>query len=85
VRWTATVFITAPGELAVTIGAAVLALSPAPESFVVGYANDAGGYLMPDVVHDEGGYEAGRTLFARGVGARLLEAAKEAIATVRTR
>jgi hypothetical protein len=72
--------LTAPGELATEIGAAMRALSPAPETFVVGYANDACGYLMPDEVHDEGGYEAGRTLFTRGVQSRLLEAASSAIA-----
>ena len=43
----------------------------------------AGGYLMPDAAHDEGGYEAGRTLFARGVEARLLEAVAKAIAAAR--
>ena len=57
----------------------MVALSPAPETFVIGYANDGIGYLMPDEVHDEGGYEAGRTLFGPGVRARLLEAASEAV------
>ena len=54
------------------------ALSPAPETFVVGYANDGIGYLMPDEVHAEAGYEAGRTLFGPGVRARLLDAAAAA-------
>jgi hypothetical protein len=71
--------ITAPGELATEIGLEMSALSPAPETFVVGYANDGIGYLMPDEVHEEGGYEAGRTLFTRGVEARLLAAAATAV------
>jgi hypothetical protein len=71
--------ITAPGELSTEIGAAMRALSPAPETFVVGYANDGVGYLMPDGVHDEGGYEAGRTLFGPGVKSALLEATRQAI------
>jgi hypothetical protein len=49
---------------------------------VIGYANDGAGYLMPDAVHDEGGYEAGRTLFGPGVHARLVRAAREAVASV---
>ena len=51
--------VTAPGELATQIGFEMTALSPAPETFVVGYANDGIGYLMPDEVHAEAGYEAG--------------------------
>jgi hypothetical protein len=74
--------ITAPGELATEIGFELAALSPAPETFVIGYANDGVGYLMPDEVHDEGGYEAGRTLFGRGVRTRLLEAAAKAVEAV---
>jgi hypothetical protein len=58
------------------------ALSPAPETFVVGYANDGVGYLMPDEVHAEGGYEAGRTLFGPGVRSRLLDAAAAAFAAL---
>ena len=70
--------VTAPGELATQIGFEMAALSPAPETFVVGYANDGIGYLMPDEVHAEAGYEAGRTLFGPGVRARLLDAAAAA-------
>jgi hypothetical protein len=36
--------ITAPGELATEIGFEMAALSPARETFVVGYANDGIGY-----------------------------------------
>jgi neutral ceramidase len=74
--------ITAPGELATEIGLEMGALSPAPETFVVGYANDGIGYLMPDDVHEEGGYEAGRTLFTRGVKSRLLAAAAAAVGSI---
>ena len=74
--------ITAPGELATQIGFEMAALSPAAETLVVGYANDGCGYLMPDEVHAEAGYEAGRTLFGPGVRTRLLEAAATAVAAV---
>lgn len=74
--------ITAPGELATEIGAAMAARSAAGEIFIVAYANDACGYLMPDEVHAEAGYEAGRTLFTAGVKARLLDAVTQAISTV---
>lgn len=70
--------VTAPGELMVDIGKAISSASPAPETLVVAYANDAAGYLVTDTAHDEGGYEAGRSLFTRGVESRLKAAAAHA-------
>jgi hypothetical protein len=37
---------------------------------------------MPDEVHAEAGYEAGRTLFGPGVRSRLLDAAGAAVAAL---
>ncbi len=75
--------VTAPGELMVEIGAAIERESWAPSTFVVAYANDAAGYLVTDATHGEGGYEAGRSLYAPGVEAKLREAARTALAAVR--
>jgi hypothetical protein len=76
------VFVGLPGEVMVAIGAAVRALSGAPETFVFGYANDAGGYLVTDKTHDELGYEAGRSMFGRGAEPALIEAAAKALAAI---
>ena len=73
---------TAPGELMVEIGVAICAASPAPRTWVLGYANDAVGYLVTDRSHDEGGYEAGRSLFVKGVEALIAGAAGRALAAV---
>ncbi|HEY3109615.1 MAG TPA: neutral/alkaline non-lysosomal ceramidase N-terminal domain-containing protein [Chloroflexota bacterium] len=71
--------VTAPGELMYAIGAEIQARSPVPRTWVLGYANDAAGYLVTDQAHAEGGYEAGRSMFTAGVEARLVEAAQQAI------
>jgi hypothetical protein len=71
--------VTAPGELMYAIGAEIEARSPVRRTWVLGYANDAAGYLVTDRALTEGGYEAGRSMFAAGVAARLIDAAGQAI------
>jgi hypothetical protein len=71
--------VTAPGELMFPIGDAIARASPVPRTWPIGYANDAVGYLVTDAAHDEGGYEAGRSMFVAGVEAQLKDAAARAI------
>ncbi|HEY7293843.1 MAG TPA: neutral/alkaline non-lysosomal ceramidase N-terminal domain-containing protein [Dehalococcoidia bacterium] len=75
-------FVGLPGEVMVAIGDAVRRQSAAPETFVLGYANDAAGYLVTDATHDELGYEAGCTLFTRDVQAILAGAAQQALTQI---
>lgn len=46
-----------PGELFVDLGLAIKDGSPAPQTMVVGYANDYVGYLSTPADFEEGGYE----------------------------
>ncbi|MFC1526262.1 neutral/alkaline non-lysosomal ceramidase N-terminal domain-containing protein [Candidatus Latescibacterota bacterium] len=46
-----------PGEPFVELGLEIKAQSPAPRTFVVGYANDYAGYLSTPAAFAEGGYE----------------------------
>jgi hypothetical protein len=73
------VLVSAPGELMYAIGAEIQARSPVPRTWVLGYANDAAGYLVTDEALAEGGYEAGRSMFRGGVADRLVAAAQQAI------
>jgi hypothetical protein len=72
--------VTAPGELMYAIGAEIQARSPVQRTWLLTYANDAAGYLVTDQALAEGGYEAGRSMFTRGVEARLIAAAQQAVA-----
>ncbi|HIE51702.1 MAG TPA: hypothetical protein EYP85_08065 [Armatimonadetes bacterium] len=47
-----------PGELFVEFGLEIKARSPAPQTLVVGYANDYLGYIVTPETFTEGGYEA---------------------------
>lgn len=49
--------VSAPGELFAALGVAVEELSALPHTIAVGHANDAIGYIFPDAVVKEGGYE----------------------------
>ena len=46
-----------PGEPFVELGLEIKRRSPAPHTFVVGYANDWVGYLPTQVAWEQGGYE----------------------------
>jgi hypothetical protein len=72
--------VTAPGELMRAIGDAIARASPVRRTWPIGYANDSVGYLVTDAALDEGGYEAGRSMFVQGVEAQLRDAAGRAIA-----
>ena len=54
-----------PGELFVEIGLAIRSNSPVKFTMVVGYAEDAIGYIPTDRAFEEGGYELGPGLWAR--------------------
>jgi hypothetical protein len=62
-----------PGELFVEIGLAIREQSPHDPTFVVGYAEDAIGYIPTDQAFGEGGYELGPGPWARvGVGSEII-------------
>jgi hypothetical protein len=48
-----------PGEPFAELGLTIKQRSPAPYTFVVGYANDWIGYLTPPLAWEQGGYEVG--------------------------
>ncbi len=67
------VFLFIPGELFVEIGLAIRTQSPYPSTFVVGYAEDAIGYIPTDQAFEEGGYELGPGLWAKlGRGSEMI-------------
>jgi hypothetical protein len=75
-------FVSVPGELFVEIGHAIERQSAAANLFLCGNSNDSVGYLITDEAYDQGGYEAGTTLFASQTEAIVTEAAVEAVAQV---
>ncbi|MEM1508654.1 MAG: neutral/alkaline non-lysosomal ceramidase N-terminal domain-containing protein [Thermofilaceae archaeon] len=66
-----------PGEPFVEIGLAVKQFSPAALTMIVGYANDAIGYVPMDEAFDEGGYEVmpPACILGKGAAQALAEAA----------
>jgi hypothetical protein len=66
-------FLFVPGELFVEIGLAIRHESPHRHTFVVGYAEDAIGYIPTDQAFAEGGYELGPGPWAKvGVGSETI-------------
>lgn len=55
-----------PFELFSRIGLDVMTGSPFRHLFLIGYANDLGGYLMPDDEYARDGFEAGITFYGPG-------------------
>ncbi len=71
-----------PGEPFAELGLAIKQRSPAPYTFVVGYANDWIGYLTPPLAWEQGGYEVGPGPWTRvgpAGGPQLVEKALELI------
>ena len=67
------VFLFVPGELFVEIGLAIIEQSPHHSTFIVGYAEDAIGYIPTDQAFEEGGYELGPGLWAKvGRGSEII-------------
>lgn len=62
-----------PGEMFVSLGLAVKDASPYPRTIILGYANDAIGYIPSGDAYRGTGYEARRTLFAPGAGEYLVD------------
>jgi hypothetical protein len=66
------VFVTVPGELFVSLGLKIKHQSPFENTIIVGYANDAIGYIPSGEAYHGTGYEARRTQFAEGAGEYLV-------------
>jgi len=64
-----------PFELFNSIGREIAAESPFPRLFLIGCANDLGGYLMPDEEHAREGFEAGITFYGPGAAGVVRTAA----------
>jgi hypothetical protein len=75
-------FVSVPGELFVEIGQAIDHRSDVANLFLCGNSNDSVGYLVTAEAYDQGGYEAGTTLYAGETEAIITEAAVEAVAEV---
>jgi hypothetical protein len=75
-------FVSVPGELFVEIGQTIERQSEARHLFLCGNSNDSVGYLVTAEAYDQGGYEAGTTIFAPQTEAIVTEAAVEALAEV---
>lgn len=75
-------FVSIPGELFVEIGQAIEQQSHVPHLFLCGNSNDSVGYLITAEAYEQGGYEAGTTLFAPQTEAIVREAAVEVIREV---
>jgi neutral ceramidase len=71
-----------PGEPFVELGLDLKQRSPAPHTFVIGYANDWIGYLTPPQAWEQGGYEVSPgpwTLVGPMSGSQLVEQALQLI------
>ena len=71
--------VSAPGELFAALGVAVEKVSPLPHTIAVGHANDAIGYIFPDAVVKEGGYEVLHGSCSEDLEKPYLSAAAKAI------
>jgi len=75
-------FVSVTGELFVEIGQAIDRRSGVAHLFLCGNSNDSVGYLVTAEAYEQGGYEAGTTLYAGEAEAIVTEAAVEAVAEV---
>ena len=75
-------FVSVPGELFVEIGQAIEQQSPVAHLFLCGNSNDSVCYLITPEAYEQGGYEAGTTLFAPQTDAIIREAAVDAVTEV---
>jgi hypothetical protein len=66
-------FVTIPGELFVALGLEIKQKSPFQKTIILGYANDALGYIPSKEAYQGTGYEARRTQFAEGAGEFLVD------------
>ena len=71
-----------PFELFSRIGLEIAAGSPFRHLFLIGYANDLGGYLMPDEEYARDGFEAGITFYGPGAAEAVRAAAASLLGTL---
>ncbi len=74
-------FATLPGETFVELGLDLKRRSGVPHLMVVGYADEAIGYVPTEAAYAEGGYEVTSSHVRPGSGERLVESALDALAT----
>ena len=77
-------FVSIPGELFVEIGQAIEQQSAVAHLFLCGNSNDSVGYLITAEAYEQGGYEAGTTLFAPQTETIVRETAVALLAEVTT-
>lgn len=73
-----------PGEFFVETGRAIEEAAGLPHLILSGYANHYVGYVVPPEAYEQGGYEAGVTLFASEAEGMVREAAVELLREVST-
>jgi neutral ceramidase len=78
-------FATLPGETFVELGLDLKRRSGIPHLVVVGYADEAIGYVPTSAAYAEGGYEVTSSHVQPGAGERLVDAALESLAAVGAR
>lgn len=71
--------VSAPGELFAALGVAAEKVSPTPRTIAVGHANDAIGYIYPEAVFKEGGYEVIHGAASDSMEKPFLEAVTKAL------
>jgi hypothetical protein len=77
-----TAFAAVPGEPTTELGLALKQLGPArgfARGFVLGLANDHGGYFTTQAEYASGSYEARATIYGPGTGAVVLASAAAAL------
>jgi hypothetical protein len=72
-----------PGEMFVSLGLAIKRQSPFTRTIILGYANDAIGYIPSREAYQEKGYEARRTLFAAGAGEYLVDQIEQQLRNIK--
>ncbi|MBI3974206.1 MAG: hypothetical protein HY332_23255 [Chloroflexi bacterium] len=75
--------VSAPGELFVELGLAVKQHSPFGQTIVLELANDSMGYIPTRRAFEEGAYEPEASLLSPGSGEQLVEAALDALHSLR--
>ncbi len=72
----------APGELFDSLSTYIKENSPLEETIVMGYTNEAKGYIPSKEAFDYGCYEADCTKFSKGTGEKIAETLIEALKTM---